>query len=75
MTKKIDTISTFGAGAAIVVALLSMAFGISPSRAEEPVGDGGNQTTQIWHRTVEIDGLTIAFREAGSPKLPTRNPI
>ena len=46
----------------VVIALL-IAFGAIPTEAAE-----NNQTK---YRTVEIDGLSIAYREAGSPDAPT----
>ena len=58
-------------GLALAVLLLTLSASAPLSLADEANPTDAHQQTKIWHRTVEIDGLTIFYREAGSPDAPT----
>ena len=53
--------------AASAMALIMLASISLSSRAAEPE----TPTSQVLHRTVKIDGLDIAYREAGPKNAPT----
>lgn len=55
--------------AAVAVLVLAASLNLSPALAAS--GEDVYPKAQIRHRTVEIDGLTIFYREAGSPDAPT----
>ncbi len=56
---------------AMATLLLTLFVGASPSLAEAAKPSDVVRATKVWHRSVEIDGLTIFYREAGSPDSPT----
>ena len=56
---------------AALVVTLALTLSALPAGADMATETTARQTTRVWHRTVEIDGLDIFYREAGSPDSPT----
>ncbi len=58
------------AAALVAIATLTLV-GDAPGSVTAPTAKPTVSDTRVWHRTVEIDGLEIFYREAGSPQAPT----
>lgn len=56
----------------LIAALAAILFMLSAGVMADMKTDAASQSSpRIWYRTVEIDGLEIFYREAGSPSSPT----
>jgi len=57
--------------ALLAMAAATTSWAAASTRPVEPPQAATSGTTQVFHRTIEIDGQTIFYREAGSPQAPT----
>lgn len=71
MTIKRTTILFLGAGAVFAALLFTLSTGAPQASAALAGADPVHSSVRVWNRTVEIDDLTIFYREAGSPDSPT----
>jgi pimeloyl-ACP methyl ester carboxylesterase len=62
---------TLGQTSRIVVLTLALASPLLLSQPAPAVGAAATQTTQVQYRSAQIDGIEIAYREAGDPSRPT----
>ncbi len=85
--RRIDTLRTLAIGSALILAIGTTACASDEENDEksEPATVDATMSTEasegtaaslagssrVWYRTVEIDGQTIFYREAGSPDAPT----
>ncbi len=54
-----------------LIVMCALALSALPALADMATEATAPQTARVWHRTVEIDGLEIFYREAGSADAPT----
>lgn len=68
-----NTIAIAAIPAAIIVtaATFTMKAKSSPDDAKTPEAISSTESTAVYHRTVEIEGQTVFYREAGSKDSPT----
>ena len=57
--------------AVLFAVTLTLLAGAAPTRAGVATDSAAPESTRVWYRTAEIDGLSIFYREAGSPGNPT----
>ncbi len=85
--RRINTLRTLAVGSALILAIGTTACASEeesdekgePATVEATMSTEASEGTaasfagsrRVWYRTVEIDGQTIFYREAGSPDAPT----